>query len=141
VQAHRVATYAATLAGIASYRADLGAAWDIPKIYWNATSESRMREGLRTLRASGDTTTFDGLPAFVISDEWITTEIDGLEFVQAKMAAMRAHATQIEADGEFFVWSRLAGDQAWAVESYRIVKGTPVPAADGLETDLFAGVA
>ena len=46
-------------------------AWNIPKVYWSATSESRMRDGLRKLRAS-DTAAFEGwdpdgpLPAFVV---------------------------------------------------------------------------
>jgi N-acetyl-1-D-myo-inositol-2-amino-2-deoxy-alpha-D-glucopyranoside deacetylase len=43
IKAHRVATYAAALAGARSYREDLGEAWDIPKIYWTAMSESRFR--------------------------------------------------------------------------------------------------
>ncbi len=34
VQAHRVATYAAALAAVRSYRPELGEAWDIAKIYW-----------------------------------------------------------------------------------------------------------
>ena len=53
IQAHRVATYAASLAAASSYRKDLGEAWDIAKIYWGAMSESRMREGLRRLRRGG----------------------------------------------------------------------------------------
>src|SRR5690348_6981629 len=61
IQAHRVATYAASLAGVPSFRPDLGEAHDIAKIYWGAMSAVRMREGLRTLREAGDTTTFEGM--------------------------------------------------------------------------------
>ena len=43
IQAHRVATYAATLAAVPSYRTDLGEPWDIAKVYWSAMAESRMR--------------------------------------------------------------------------------------------------
>ena len=57
-QAHRVATYAASLAAVPSFRPDLGEAWDIAKIYWGAMSASRLREGIRKLRAAGDTKTF-----------------------------------------------------------------------------------
>ena len=60
IQAHRVAMYAATLAGVPSYRNDLGEPWEIAKIYWTAMSESRMRASLRRLRDSGDTETFAG---------------------------------------------------------------------------------
>src|SRR3954466_14177481 len=61
IQAHRVAAYATALAAVPSYRLELGAAWDITKVYWGAMSESRMREGLRALRAAGDETSFEGM--------------------------------------------------------------------------------
>jgi N-acetyl-1-D-myo-inositol-2-amino-2-deoxy-alpha-D-glucopyranoside deacetylase len=62
--------------------------------------------------------------------------------VEQKLAAMRAHATQITVDGPFFALSNNLGKRVWAIESYRIVKGTARPAAEsGPETDLFAGVA
>jgi N-acetyl-1-D-myo-inositol-2-amino-2-deoxy-alpha-D-glucopyranoside deacetylase len=148
VQAHRVAMYGAALAAIPSYRPDLGDAWDVPKIYWNGMAENRLREGLRALREMGDTTTFEGmdpegdLPPFVLADKWVTTEIDAPGLVEKKMDAMRAHATQITVDGPFFALSNNLGNRVWATESYRIVKGTAVPAAGShLETDLFAGVA
>jgi N-acetyl-1-D-myo-inositol-2-amino-2-deoxy-alpha-D-glucopyranoside deacetylase len=147
VQAHRVAMYASMLAAVPSYRPDLGDAWDVPKIYWNAMAEERMRAGLRALRDMGDQTTFEGmdpdgpLPPFMVPDKWITTEIDGGSFVEQKLDAMRAHATQITVDGPFFALSNNLGNQVWAVESYRIVKGSVVPGPAGIETDLFAGVA
>ena len=47
IQAHRVATYAAALAAVPSYKPDLGEPWDIAKIYWSAMSESRFRATLR----------------------------------------------------------------------------------------------
>ena len=148
VQAHRISMYGAALAAVPSYRTDLGPAWDIPKVYWSATSESRMRDGLRKLRDSGDTTAFEGwdpdgpLPAFVVPDELITTVIDGHDYVDAKIDAMKAHPTQIEVDGPFFALSNNVGNTIWAVEAYRIAKGR-VRAGEpgGLETDLFAGVA
>ncbi len=147
VQAHRVATYAVALAAVPSYRADLGAAWDVAKVYWTATSESSMRDSLRLLRESGDTTTFEGLdpegplPPFAVPDELLTASVDGADYVEAKLAAMRAHATQIAADGPFFALSDNVGNHVWAVESYRLVKGTPGPRDPdtGLEADLFGG--
>jgi N-acetyl-1-D-myo-inositol-2-amino-2-deoxy-alpha-D-glucopyranoside deacetylase len=82
------------------------------------------------------------LPPFVTPDEWVTTHIDGNEFVEAKLAAMRAHATQITVDGPFFALSNNLGNQVWGTESYRLVKGTAVPeAGTDRESDLFAGLA
>ena len=74
IQAHRVATYAASLAAVPSYRPDLGKPHDIAKIYWGAMSAAKVRQGLRDLRDAGDTTTFEGmdpdnLPAFMAEDD------------------------------------------------------------------------
>jgi N-acetyl-1-D-myo-inositol-2-amino-2-deoxy-alpha-D-glucopyranoside deacetylase len=149
IQAHRVAMYGSLLAAIPSYRDDLGEAWDIPKIYWTAMSENRMRAGLRHLRDSGDATTFEGmdpdgpLPSFVTADKWLTCEIDGTNYTDQKMSAMAAHPPQIALDGPFFALSNNLGQKIWGSEFYRLVKGRKGPASspDALETDLFAGVA
>jgi len=147
IQAHRVATYGASLAAVPSYRPELGPAWDVTKIYWGAMSANRMREGLRRLRASGDTTTFEGmdpdgpLPAFMVPDEYLSAVVEADEFVDAKLAAMRAHATQIEVDGPFFALSNNLGNSVWGTEFFRLAKGPQGPTnEDGLETDLFAGL-
>ncbi len=147
IQAHRVATYAAFLAAIPSYRTDLGEPWDIAKIYWGAMSESRMRAGLRAMREAGDTTSFEGmdpdgpLPHFVTPDADLSAEVDAQDYVDAKMAALAAHATQITTDGPFFALSNNVGSTAWGCEYYRIVKGVRGPLnEDGLEADLFAGI-
>ena len=42
------------------------------------------------------------MPSFVVPDELITTVVEGMDHVEAKLAAMRAHATQITVDGPFF---------------------------------------
>jgi N-acetyl-1-D-myo-inositol-2-amino-2-deoxy-alpha-D-glucopyranoside deacetylase len=147
IQAHRVATYAAALAAVPSYKHDLGESWDIPKIYWGAQSERRFRESLRRLRDAGDSTTFEGmdpdgkLPPFLVPDEDLSTAVDGTEHLEQKMDAMRAHRTQITVDGPFFALSNNEGNTMWGTEYYRIAKGTAVPSADGgLEDDLFAGL-
>jgi N-acetyl-1-D-myo-inositol-2-amino-2-deoxy-alpha-D-glucopyranoside deacetylase len=147
IQAHRVAMYAAQLAAIPSYKLELGEPWEIAKIYWGAMSESRMRASLRALRDAGDTTTFEGmdpdgpLPHFITPDENLAAVVDGSDYVERKLAALAAHATQITMDGGFFALSNSLGNVAWGTEFYRIVKGTPTDLnEDGLETDLFAGI-
>ena len=117
IQAHRVATYAAALAAIPSFRRDLGEAHDIAKIYWGAMSASRVRQGLRDLRDAGDTTTFEGmdpdgeLPPFVTSDDNLSACVDGSAHLEQKMDAMRAYPTQITLDGPFFALSNNEGNQ------------------------------
>jgi N-acetyl-1-D-myo-inositol-2-amino-2-deoxy-alpha-D-glucopyranoside deacetylase len=147
IQAHRVAMYAAQLAAVPSYKKELGEAWEIAKIYWSAMSESRMRASLRAVRAAGDTTFFEGMdpdgemPFFITPDALLSAVIDGDVYVEKKMDAMRAHATQITVDGPFFALSNNQAQSIWGQEYFRIAKGTPGPVnEDGLETDLFAGL-
>lgn len=146
VQAHRVATYATALAAVPSYRPDLGEAWDVAKVYWGAMSQDRMRASLRALRAAGDTTTFEGMdpdgqmPPFMVPDDQLSAMVVAEDFADAKMRAMRAHATQITTDGPFFALSNNLGDTIWGTEFFRLAKGMQGPTNDeGLETDLFAG--
>ena len=147
IQAHRVATYAASLAAVSSFKPELGEAWDIAKIYWGAMSASRLRAGIRALRAAGDTKSFEGIDPdgqlwpFIVEDELLAASVDGTSFVDQKMAAMKAHATQILPDGPFFAMSDLIGAEAWGFEVFRLAKGAMGPVGDnGLESDLFAGL-
>jgi N-acetyl-1-D-myo-inositol-2-amino-2-deoxy-alpha-D-glucopyranoside deacetylase len=84
----------------------------------------------------------------------VTTVIDAMEHVDAKLAAMRAHATQITVDGPFFALSNNLGNEVWGREAYQLVRdqgsvgavGGSAPGAagdrdaDGRENDLFAGL-
>lgn len=128
VQAHRVAMYGAALAAIPSYRRDLGEAWDIAKIYWAAGSRRHMIE------AGWDP---DRIPGFAVEESDLSASIDGTEWIDQKLAAMRAHASQIAPDGPFFV----DGGRRWTHEFFRIAKGSAAPAeGEAWETDLFAGL-
>ncbi|EFQ82779.1 1D-myo-inosityl-2-acetamido-2-deoxy-alpha-D-glucopyranoside deacetylase [Aeromicrobium marinum DSM 15272] len=146
VQANRVSHYAADLAGVRSYRPDLGEPWEISKLYWTAMSASRFRDGLRMLRDAGDTTSFEGmdpdhLPPFAIEDADLDAVVDAPEHVPAKLDAMRAHATQITPDGAFFAMGVDLAAVAWGAEHYRLARGRRGPVGDsGLEEDLFAGL-
>jgi N-acetyl-1-D-myo-inositol-2-amino-2-deoxy-alpha-D-glucopyranoside deacetylase len=81
------------------------------------------------------------LPPFITPDHLLDAMVDGNDFVEAKMAAMRAHATQIAVDGPFFALSNNLGNAVWGTEFFRLAKGLKGPVdEDGLETDLFAGL-
>ena len=145
IQAHRVAMYATVLAAAASFRPELGQAWDVAKVYWTAFPRSVLRAGIEALKAAGDTSDFaamdpDDLP-FVIDDDLVTTEIDASDFLDAKMEALRAHATQVSVDGGFFALSDNLGSKALGIEYFRLVRGPFQASPGGRETDLFAGIA
>jgi N-acetyl-1-D-myo-inositol-2-amino-2-deoxy-alpha-D-glucopyranoside deacetylase len=144
LQAHRITHYAAVLAAVPGFKPELGEPWEIKKIYWTAMSRNVMRAGIMALRAAGETTGFaemdpDELP-FATDDELITTEIDGPEFLQMKMDALRAHATQVNVDGGCFALSNTLGAQLFATEHYRLAVGQLGEIVDGRERDLFSGI-
>jgi N-acetyl-1-D-myo-inositol-2-amino-2-deoxy-alpha-D-glucopyranoside deacetylase len=134
IQAHRVAMAAADKSN-----------WQIEKIYWNVTPRSVMQQGIDAMKAAGTdfmgVDSADDLP-FAKDDSFVTAHIDGNDYVEAKMAAMRAHATQISVDGPFFALSNNLGLQVWGNEYYTLVKGERSGEldTDGRERDLFAGI-
>jgi N-acetyl-1-D-myo-inositol-2-amino-2-deoxy-alpha-D-glucopyranoside deacetylase len=144
VQAHRVAMRAVELAVQDGPDA---AGWDVPKVYWAAVPESLMRSVLRSLAESGENP-FEGmspdgpLPSMVAPDDAVTTALDGSAFVEAKAAALRAHATQINVEGPFFALSNGVGQPLAGWEFFRLVKGVAGGPLDenGRESDLFGGL-
>lgn len=134
IQAHRVAMRAAEKS-----------AWDIEKIYWNVMPQSVIQEGIDAMKKLGSdfmgAEKAEDLP-FAKDDSFVHSMIDGNAYVEKKMDAMRAHATQIEVDGPFFALSNNLGLQVWGNEYYTLVKGVKHEPFDarGNETDLFAGV-
>lgn len=143
IQAHRVAMRAAELAAEISFGE--GDIWEISKIYWNTIPISVIAEGISAMKELGSdffgAEKAEDLP-FAKPDELVTTVIDGEAFVTKKMAAMKAHATQISLDGPFFALSNQLGLKVWGQEFYTLVKGVKAGVFDsnGRETDLFAGL-
>ena len=140
--------YGVLLAGARGYRPDLGEAWTVSRVVWVAMSRQRMLAAVRALREAGDTETFKGFDAddapmasLIADDADIDVAIDGTRWVGQKLDAMRAHATQITADGPFFAGAKVLGEAQWAHEYYQLVWGVPYPATDGWADDLFAGLA
>lgn len=137
IQAHRVAMRAAELARESG--------WEIQKIYWNTIPISVIEEGIAAMKGTGSD--FFGVEKaedfpFAQPDHLVTTLIEADDFVPHKMAAMRAHATQISVDGPFFALSDNLGFKVWGREFYQLVYGEKAGPFDhnGRELDLFAGV-
>jgi N-acetyl-1-D-myo-inositol-2-amino-2-deoxy-alpha-D-glucopyranoside deacetylase len=127
----------------------------VTKLYATAVPKSVLAEGIKLMRASGSGSaggagggpdfsqvdSVDELP-FGVADEEVTTQIDATAHLDAKIAAMRAHATQIAVDSPFFALSDNVGQRAFGVEYYTLLAG-PRGAGAGpyaRETDLFAGI-
>jgi N-acetyl-1-D-myo-inositol-2-amino-2-deoxy-alpha-D-glucopyranoside deacetylase len=134
IQAHRIAMLAADKS-----------AWQIQKIYWNTMPKSVLAESMAKMKELGSdffgAENVDDLP-FAKDDKFVTSLIDGNSQVEKKMAAMKAHVTQISTDGPFFALSDNLGLQVWGDEYYTLVRGEKAEPFDqnGRERDLFAGV-
>ena len=137
IKAHQVAMRAAEIAETKG--------WRIEKIYWNTMPRSVIQMGIEKMKEIGSdffgAESADDLP-FAKPDELVTSVVHASEFVPQKLAAMKAHATQIAVDGPFFALSNNLGLSVWGDEYYTIVKGEKAAPFDenGRELDLFAGI-
>jgi N-acetyl-1-D-myo-inositol-2-amino-2-deoxy-alpha-D-glucopyranoside deacetylase len=137
IKAHQVAMRAAEIS------ANQG--WQITKIYWNTMPKSVLQTSMDKMKEMGSeffgAESVDELP-FAKADELVTSVVKAQEYVPQKLAAMKAHATQISVDGPFFALSNNLGLSVWADEYYTLVKGEISPPFDenGRELDIFAGV-
>jgi N-acetyl-1-D-myo-inositol-2-amino-2-deoxy-alpha-D-glucopyranoside deacetylase len=132
IQAHRVAWRAFELAGGL-----------VTKFYATAVPRSALAAAAAdqaTGTAFDRVSSVDDLP-FGVPDEQVTTEIDGTGYLEAKIAAMRAHATQITVDAPFFALSDNVGHRVLGREYYTLLAGPRGPGSGdrGWESDLFAG--
>ena len=122
-----------------------GEPWTVPKVYWTVLSTTAMAEGLDAL---------DDVPG-----DWIRVSIDDVSFGQpdaaidaivdvpdqlpAKVAALRAHATQVTVapNDRSLALSNNIALPVGAVEHYILVSGEAGARDDrGWETDLLAGL-
>ncbi len=141
IQAHRVAWRAFELAD-----------GTVRKFYATAVPRSVLAEAIKVMGSERPAEepagsgflavdSADDLP-FGVPDEQVTTEIDASDFLDAKLAAMRAHASQIAVDSPFFALSDRVGRRAFGVEYYTLLAGPRGPGSGpaGRESDLFGGL-
>jgi N-acetyl-1-D-myo-inositol-2-amino-2-deoxy-alpha-D-glucopyranoside deacetylase len=149
IRAHDVTVRAFDAAGDRARYSDAGAPWQPSKLYYETVPLSFIQAMIDHFRAIGDESGF--IPPDVTKaedmgigtpDDVVTTQIDAREFLPKKLAAMRAHRTQIDVNGPFFALADGVGQQAFGVEHYILVRGPrgPGDGAHGWESDLFAGL-
>ncbi|HEY9288563.1 MAG TPA: PIG-L deacetylase family protein [Candidatus Dormibacteraeota bacterium] len=140
IKTHRVAIGAFFYAGDVK-RFPGGEPFRPSKLYYNAFPKSQIQRMAEVMQRAGVENRFseDGEPPpFAVSDDRVTTWIDVKAFIDKKLAAMRAHRTQIPQDSWFMKLADVAGPEAWSMETFERARSsvdTPVP-----EHDLFAGL-
>lgn len=136
IQAHRVAMRAADLAGAAAPA----------KIYFTAMPRSVLEGGMEAFRGLddnpfADVTTVEDLP-FGTPDDEIAARLDGTDRYEQKVAAMRAHATQIPDNSWLYGIAGDFGGEFMGIEYFTLAKGVrgAVGGPHGWESDLFSGL-
>ena len=137
IQAHRVTTAAIAVA------ADR---WRVPKFYWTVVSASVFRAAIDALGPQDvlpDWIWPPGEASFGFADDQITAAIRAPGHLQKKVAAIKAHATQmmLGPTGRAFTLSNKIILPVLAAEHYILVSGRPGDTDEnGWESDLLAGV-
>jgi N-acetyl-1-D-myo-inositol-2-amino-2-deoxy-alpha-D-glucopyranoside deacetylase len=120
----------------------------VAKFYYTAIPRSFMQASIDAMKEGGHEF-FGGIESaddvpFAKDDDEITTQVDARDYLDRKVEAMRAHASQIEIDGPFFALSNHIGQKAFGLEHYVLMAGERGPGdalnGHGWEADLFAGL-
>lgn len=141
IQNHRVSVVAVEAAGVELLHPEAGEAWRIPKVYLQTIPRSFVATANRELTARGLPSPFgqDEAPPIGTPDELVTTVVDVNEHLPQKLAALRAHRSQVSADSFFFNLPGELTAMAFGVESF-VRHRSDVAVPDGPEADLFAGL-
>jgi N-acetyl-1-D-myo-inositol-2-amino-2-deoxy-alpha-D-glucopyranoside deacetylase len=138
IQAHRVATRAVELAGPEGIAP--------AKVYWTAVPRSVLEAGMGQFAGTDDNpfegvTSLEDLP-FGTPDAEIAARVDAHEYAEAKLAAIRAHATQVPPGSWLLSIAGNFGAEFMGVEYYKLALGPKGPGDGpyGWESDLFAGL-
>ena len=119
-----------------------GEPWRPSKLYYSAFPRSVIAEFGEAIKRAGLADRFsrdgDEEPPFAVADDRVTTRLDISPYLDKKLAAMRAHRTQIPEDSWFIEIYKAMGPTAWNREYYERARSSveaPTP-----EDDLFAGL-
>jgi N-acetyl-1-D-myo-inositol-2-amino-2-deoxy-alpha-D-glucopyranoside deacetylase len=138
IQTHRVTMRAVELAAVEGVAP--------AKVYWTAVPISVLAEGMKQF-ADSTQNPFEGVEnvedlPFGVPDERVAARITATDLTDAKLAAVRAHATQIPETSWLFMLASSFASEFLAVEYFELVAGPRGP-GDGpqaWEPDLFAGL-
>ncbi|WP_197376594.1 N-acetyl-1-D-myo-inositol-2-amino-2-deoxy-alpha-D-glucopyranoside deacetylase [Mycolicibacterium baixiangningiae] len=134
IQTHRVTTAAVERAQ-----------WRVPKFYWTVMSLTAMGDGLAAARDVPEAwirIDAEDVP-FLYPDDQIDAVVDAGDSLEAKVAALRAHATQVSVapNGQSCALSNHIAMPIPADEHYVLASGDAGPRDErGWETDLLAGL-
>ncbi|WP_245627414.1 mycothiol conjugate amidase Mca [Kribbia dieselivorans] len=124
---------------------EIGGAWQVLKVYYShgftrtrlmAFHEAMVDRGLESPFADWLARWEDR------EDRAVTCRVECAAYFDRRDEALKAHATQIDPDGQFFALPREIQAEVWPYEEYELaLSWVPVDLADGaVESELFAGI-
>ena len=140
IRTHEISMHAWENSQRLIYKSELGSPWKIKKLYYHQTfstkklavfAEAFKRLGIEDPYAQW----FDEK---VDDSHLITTQIECAEFFDVRDAALKAHASQVDPEGEWFAMPRDEEKKIWPFEDYQLAAtrvDTTLP-----ETDLLTGL-
>lgn len=143
VQTSRVAMAAVEAAAVGPLHPQAGPAWRVRKVYQSTVPRSFMAMANAALGARGMPSPFGdetdpSALAIGTPDEHVTTTVDVRDHLATKLAALRAHRSQVGRDSFFLNLPADLEDLAFGVEWFVRVRSDVAVPDD--EDDLFAGL-
>lgn len=143
VMCHRVSMAAVRDAADAASWPEHGPAWEVPKVYYDMSLHRARFAALdAAMHEHGLGRPFaDWLARWAEDPEQasrLTTFIPCADWFGVRDAALRAHATQVDPEGEWFRVPAAIERVGWPTEDYQLVSSTVATTVP--ETDLFAGL-
>lgn len=141
IRTHEVTMAAIDAAANPAFRRDLGAPWQVAKVYYNQQFSKARVLALHgaLLDAELESPYHDWIERWESRPERkVTTRIDAAEWFHVRDAALLAHRTQIDPDGQWFAVPRELERSAWPTEDFELARSIVEVALP--ERDLFSGL-
>ena len=144
IRTHEISMAALDAAADASYKPELGEAWETQKVYYgHGFSRAKILAFHEAMEARGMESPYAEWLANWNSDrpdvmERVTTRVECADYFDVRDEALKAHATQIDPTSRWFAIPMDMQREIWPTEEYELVRSqvdSTLP-----ETDLFAGV-
>ncbi|MET9228217.1 mycothiol conjugate amidase Mca [Lentzea sp. NPDC003310] len=144
IRTHEISMAALDAAADASYKPELGEAWETQKVYYgHGFSRAKIVAFHEAMEARGLESPYGEWLANWSTDrpdvmQRVTTQVECAEYFDVRDEALKAHATQIDPTSRWFGIPMELQREIWPTEEYELVRSqvdSTLP-----ETDLFAGV-
>ncbi|WP_394613890.1 mycothiol conjugate amidase Mca [Lentzea sp. JNUCC 0626] len=144
IRTHEISMAALDAAADASFKPELGEAWETQKVYYgHGFSRAKIVAFHEAMEARGLESPYGEWLANWNTDrpdvmDRVTTQVECAEYFDVRDEALKAHATQIDPTSRWFGIPMELQREIWPTEEYELVRSqvdSTLP-----ETDLFAGV-